>query len=170
MTHKTSEPVESAIKLGRLTLQPKSSLLTLEVCQFLVSIVKLREASTHSGNLEGKNLRTNDPSSCEGLAPVFPDWCRLATSSKAPGWLSQIFTESNLALLTSWQVMNLRDKVLRQGKDLNWGAGRPGRLQANAAKQPSLFLISVNCKLYSWFRIFITYFHGKWASHILYHV
>jgi len=33
--------------------------------------------------------------------------------------------------------MNLRDKVLRQGRDFNWGAGRLRRWQANASKSPS---------------------------------
>ena len=35
-TLKTSEPTEPAIKLGRLTLQMKLSLSTLEVCWFLI--------------------------------------------------------------------------------------------------------------------------------------
>ena len=33
--------------------------------------------------------------------------------------------------------MNLRDEVLRQGRDLKWGAGRLRRWQANTSKQPS---------------------------------
>ena len=30
--------------------------------------------------------------------------------------------------------MNPRDKVLRQGRDFNWGTSRPRRWQANASK------------------------------------
>ena len=59
-------------------------------------------ASVTSGNCEGKNFRTtNGPSSCYGLALIFSDWGRLATSSKAPVWLSQIVPESKLTLLTA---------------------------------------------------------------------
>ena len=39
-TLKTSEPTEPAIKLGRLTLQMKLSLSTLEVCWFLILTAK----------------------------------------------------------------------------------------------------------------------------------
>ena len=38
------------------------------------------------------------------MIPVFPDQGQLATSSKAPAWLSQIITESKLALLTTGQA------------------------------------------------------------------
>ena len=38
------------------------------------------------------------------MIPVFPDQGQLATSSKAPAWLSQIITESKLALLTTQQA------------------------------------------------------------------
>jgi len=48
------------------------------------------------------------------MIPVLPDQGQLATSSKAPAWLSQIITESKLALLTTYQA---RDEGMRQGRD-----------------------------------------------------
>ena len=56
----------------------------------------LGAAGTITENLEGKTLRTNGPSSCPGLAPVFPDWGQLAISSEAPGLLSQVVRSPGL--------------------------------------------------------------------------
>ena len=71
---KTSKLAELAVELGRLNLQMKSSPSTLRSLSVLcLNCQVLGAAGTITGNLEGKTLRTNGPSSCQGLAPIFPD-------------------------------------------------------------------------------------------------
>ena len=79
------------------SLTPLSYSQLLEACWFLLSTAK------HWGQpVPLQRILKKRPSG--QMVPIFPDQGQLATSSKAPGWLSQIVTESKLALPATRQA------------------------------------------------------------------
>ena len=84
-------------KISKLEAQQKKPSRILEVCWFLVSTAK------HWGQpLPLQRILKKRP--LGQMVPICPDQGQLATSSKDPGWLSQIVTESKLALLATRQA------------------------------------------------------------------